>query len=513
MTENEARNALLVRAFETADPRSTAWGEDDAAWASRAAAEVEGERAEADAFIARRAHLAAGRLSVADASAGRALRALAWRPWIGWALAAIAFALGMAGDAIGRQQRINVLAPPLLALLAWNLAVYAGIALRLAMPRRHRPAAPGPVSSPAGTPLDAPGGGPLVGPISRLVARILARRRPDAPSGPLAHFATEWTRASAPLNTARAARVLHAGAIAFALGALAGMYLRGLGLEFRAGWESTFLGASAVRALLEFTLGPASALTGIALPDAARLEAMRLPGSTGEPAGPWIHLYAVTVGLVVILPRLALAALSRLREHRLATRFPLRLDDAYFAALARAHRGEAARVVAIPHMQSPSPQALQALRELLAAALGAGTRLAMLPPVAYGDEETAAAALAQAVAAEPPTLVLALMASTATPEPQAQGAFVDALSSALPAGAALLPLVDESAFVTRFGETTSHAPARREERQAAWTRFLAERGHSALVVDLERAGTQQAVRLLRERLDGLARSPAPARAR
>ena len=49
-----------------------------------------------------------------------------------------------------------------------------------------------------------------------------------------------------------------------------------LGLEYRAGWESTFLDAARVRALLGFALAPAAWLTGIALPDVARLEACLL---------------------------------------------------------------------------------------------------------------------------------------------------------------------------------------------------------------------------------------------
>jgi len=490
MTEDDARNALLVRAFETAAPPPATWSDADREWASRAAAEVEGERASADAFIARRARLAAERLAATDARVRRALRALAWRPWVAWALVLVALALGAASDAIGARHRINVLAPPLLALIAWNLAVYVAITLRsLASLARRAPRQPGAIAA--------------------LIARAAhaAPLQPEAgrDASPLSRFAADWARASAKLNAARVARMLHTGAIAFAAGALAGMYVRGLGLEFRAGWESTFLGAPAVQGLLELALGPASWLTGIALPDAARLEAMRFPESAGEPAAQWIHLYAVTVGLAVALPRLLLATIDRLREHRLATRFPLPLDDAYFAALARSHRGEAACVVAIAHVQAPSPQAVLGLRAMLAAVMGPKTRLEVRPPVAYGDEETAANSLARAAPASPAaTLVIALLASTATPEPQAQGTFVDALAAALPAGASLLVLVDESAFVARFGAAEPAAARRREERRAAWTRFLAARGQRPLLVDLERADPGLAARALREALDRLA---------
>ncbi len=487
MTETDARNALLVRAFETALPRPAAWSVEDGDWASRAAAEVEGERASAAAFVARRAGLAVERLSAADARVRRTLRTLGWRPWIAWALVLAAFALGAAGDAIGARHRINVLAPPLLALIAWNLAVYAAIAVRaLASLARRKPS--------------------RHGPIARLVARAAHIAGPQpaaaADASPLARFALDWARASAKLNATRVARVLHAGAIAFALGALCGMYVRGLGLEFRAGWESTFLDAATVQSLLALVLGPASAFTGIALPDAARLEAMRFPASAGEPAAGWIHLYAVTVALVVVLPRLLLAVIDRYREHRLATHFPLPLDDAYFAALVRAHRGEAATVVAVAHAQAPSAQAVLGLRAMLVAVLGAKTALTVTRPVGYGDEETAPGTLAQAAAgAQAPTLVVALFASTATPEAQAQGAFVDALSAALPAGARLLALVDESAFVARFGSADPAAVRRRQERCSTWSGFLAERGHPPLILDLAQHDPAQAARALREALD------------
>lgn len=487
MTETDARNALLVRAFETAVPRPAAWSAEDSDWASRAAAEVEGERASPEAFVARRARLAVERLGAADARVRRALRALGWRPWTAWALVLAAFALGAASDAIGARHRVNVLAPPLLGLLAWNLAVYAAIAVRAPFslarrkPSRH-------------------------GPVARLVARAAriagARATAGAEASPLARFALDWARASAKLDAARVARVLHAGAIAFALGALCGMYVRGLGLEFRAGWESTFLDAPAVQALLTLVLGPASTLTGIALPDAARLEAMRFPASAGEPAAGWIHLYAVTVGLVVLLPRLVLAIAGGLREHRLAARFPLSLDDAYFASLVRAHRGEAATVVAIAHAQAPSPQAVLGLRAMLAAVLGARTALTVTRPVGYGDEESTASALTQAAAGgQAPTLVVALFASTATPEAQAQGTFVDTLSAALPAGATLLALVDESAFVARFGSADPGAARRRQERCSTWSRFLAERAHPPLILDLAKHDPALAARALREALD------------
>ncbi|OJX05244.1 MAG: hypothetical protein BGO72_13490 [Burkholderiales bacterium 70-64] len=484
MTEDDARNALLVRAFELAPADLANWSGDDRAWASRAAAEVEGASAPTDAFVARRARLAAERLAGRERAVARTLRALTWRPGAAWAIALAAFLLGAAGDAIGASQRINVLAPPLLALMAWNLAVYAALALgkaaRLAGARRRTP-----------------------GPLAQLLARIThaagARLRAGADGPVLARFALDWARIGAALNAARVARVLHMAAIALALGALAGMYVRGLVLEYRASWQSTFLDAEAIRRLLDFVLGPAARLTGIALPDAQRLAAMRFPESAGEPAAAWIHLYAVTVALVIVIPRAVLALSDRLIERRLARRFPLALDDAYFSALARAHRGEPATVAVVPFAHALTPQAALTLRAVLAAALGPALDFAVAAPVAYGDEAAAATRLAS-LCATPPTLVLALLSSAATPEPQAHGAFVEALAAALAPGTAMLVVIDESAFLARFGGNDATAVRRRDERHLAWKRLLAEHERQALFVDLERADPAAAAAALRTAL-------------
>ncbi len=487
MIENDARNVLLVRAVETAPAAQTSWTGDDRAWASRAAAEIEGEGASTEAFVARRARLAAERLSARDPAVRRALRVLTWRGWVGWALAALAFAAGAAGDAIGAGQRVNVLAPPLLALMAWNLLVYGAMAVRASLAALGREPA-------------------RRGPLVRLLSRAAHAAAPDrggrdAPA--LARFATDWAQASSKLNAVRISRLLHVAAIAVALGTLAGMYARGLGLEYRAGWESTFLDAGHVRRVLDVVLGPASWLTGLTLPDAARLEAMRFPATSGEPAGTGIHLYAVTTALLVLLPRPPLALVARLRERRLAARFPLALDDAYFAALARAHRGEAASVVVVPYSHALAPQATLGLRAMLAPVLGATSALSFTATVAYGNEESAAAGLP---GGPPPTLVIALLASSATPEADAHGAFVEALAAALPAQTPLLVLVDESGFVARFGDTDPTALRRRDERREAWERFFATRPHPRvpLIMDLERTPASDGERALRAALDQLA---------
>ena len=374
MNEAAARETVLVRAYER-EPSSpsapAAWSEEDRAWATQAAAEVEGEQAAADLFVARRSALAIERLGGRDKQVRRLLRAVTWRPWVAWALASLAFVLGFAADGLGSDKRIHLLAPPLLGLLAWNLMVYLVLLARgvWSLFARHRV-------------------GP--GPLARAVALLTrAASRPPKRQGsvPAAAFLEDWARASSSLTTARLGRVLHVGAIAFALGALGGIYLRGLAFEYRAGWESTFLGAGAVRALLGAVLGPASALTGIALPDTAGYAALRFSAGPGVLAAPWLHLFAVTVGLVVLLPRLLLALMDRWIEARQVARFPLRLDDAYFSRLTRVLRGTPAAVRVVPYSYHLSPQATLGLRELLTRTFGRRATVSVAPTVAFGDED------------------------------------------------------------------------------------------------------------------------------
>ena len=481
MNEQDARNALLIRAFETAPP-TPHWDDEDRDWASRSAAQIEGEKADAEAFVSRRASLAAERLASRVPAVGHTLAAVQWRPWAGWLAVLGALLAGMVLDALSADQRINILAPPILAILLWNLAVYLLIALRAIASAGRGPRAP-----PIGMP----------GPMQRLLARLTmglpkSLLKPESTS-PLALFVRQWLQLTAAVNTARVVAVLHHAAAAFASGAVAGLYVRGLVFEYRAGWESTFLGVDFVGSLLQWVLGPASFLTGIALPDAGRLAAMRLPGGTGENAAGWIHLHAVTVLLVVVLPRIVLGWFQSLRARHLADDLPVPLADGYFQNLRRLHGGHAARVRVLPYSYQPSPEALDGLRRLLQQVYGDKVQLWMLPSVPLGGEDHLDTVGREAVA-----LTLALFSLSATPEYENHATFMAALARALPAHAALVALIDESAFIRRFGATSG----RLADRRATWRRILSSRVDiEPVFVSLEREEAGDAGRKLAEVLD------------
>lgn len=463
MNEAAAREITLVRAIETTDSARTVWSDEDRAWAARAAAEVVGTAAPADAFLARRAALVVERLGARHPMLPKLLRAFTWRRWVGPVVALIAFALGAASDRLGPAHRVDVLAFPLLALIAWNLAVYVVIVLQALMRLVRR--------------------SPQVGPLRRLVGR-LGRATPQlvppaAGGGALgtaaAVFGADWARLAAPLWTARVARVLHIAAAMLALGALAGLYMRGVAFEYRAGWESTFLDAGDVQRLLSVVLAPGSALTGIPLPDVARLEAIRFgAGGTGENAAPWIHLYAATVGVLVVLPRLILAALCWLVEGYRASRWPLPLSEPYFQRLLQGLREAPMRVRVLPYSLQPTDAEQRALDALLERVFGSRITVVHAAPTAYGREDAVARA-APSDASHDATI--ALFSLSATPEDENHGAFVGALAAA-PGG--FVVIVDESAFRSRFADQ----PRRIDERRDAWRHMLAAHRLEPVFIDL-----------------------------
>ncbi len=493
MTENQAREALLVRAFDR-HPPSEIWTESDRHHASQEALRRCGAEAPLDTFIAERAACALRRLDRRHPGINDAVQSLQWRPWIGPVLMLLALLSGLALDAAGAGQRINILNPPLLLILVWNLLTYLVLAFNAFWPGKSRIQSTG---------------------LSRLLMRLATGQRwreaasgraapvpqagsPTAAGSPvdalLAQFRHSWFKLAGPLYAERALSLLHTGALLFALGALGGLYLRGLAFEYRAGWESTFLDPSQVSTLLNLLWGPASLISGIELPDAARLASLRYPESNGENAAPWIHLQMLTMLLIVILPRLALALVHRLRARKLSAHFPLPLDDPYFRDLKRQMRGEASVAWVIPYSYHLPPDNRHGLAHLLSQAIGSDTRLRLQPAVVLGEEDLLEAPLPEV---EGSTLAVALFSLSATPEAENHATFLERLSRLLPSGLPLLALVDESSFRARFGADSS----RLESRRSAWQRILAT--HSdipPIFVSLDQPPATDTVHLLGERL-------------
>lgn len=462
MNEHDALAVAAVRAIESADRDRALWTDADRSWASRAAAEVVGEGAAPERFIARRAVLALGRLSERYAPLRRTVAALRWRRWVGVAVIAAAFIAGVAIDRIDGTQRINLLAPPVLGLLAWNLAVYV---LLLASPLLRAAGAHDFSAGPLRQAIARAAGG---------VAGVPRRGASHALGAAIGDLAGEWRKRVTPLYRARAARILHWAAAAIAIGVVAGLYLRGLALEYRVSWESTFLDAPTVQRILAIALAPGVAVTGIAVPSAEALAAMRsgaMPASAN--AAQWLHLLAATLAVVVIVPRLVLGAIAGIVERQRASRIAFPLGDPYFQRMLRGFRGGPVRVKVVPYSYRLAPAATAGLQAIVGRVFGGSASLVVASPVGYGEEDALpASALPEAAG---PTLALFNLA--ATPEREAHGAFVSNLRGATPS-ATVVVLVDESSFVARS------EPARLDERRAAWRSLFGDAGDEPVFANL-----------------------------
>ncbi|MBK1614109.1 hypothetical protein CKO44_11585 [Rubrivivax gelatinosus] len=445
MTEEEARRVVLIQAAESAG-ETALWTAEDRAWATRLALQTAGPEAPLEGFALERARHALERLLPRDAAARRWLERRGGHG-VGAALLLLAaFVLGAVVDHLGSFQRVDLLAPPVWAVIAWNLVVYVGLLL----PR----------------------------PVAGLRA-LLARRW----LGDGAGVGALWARLALPLSVARATALLHAAAAMLALGVVAGMYLRGLVLDYRAGWQSTFLDAPFVQSLLTVLLAPASWVTGIAVPEVAPLR-LQAGAAAVAPAAPWIHLYAALLALAVVLPRVVLGAVAAWRARSLARRFPLPLAEPYYERLRLQQQGSRTQAQVLPYAAGIGAQSALGLRTLLAASFGDEVRLRIGALTAFGDEDAAKALRPEAG----DTLRIAVFDFGATPEAEAQGRFVDTLGRELP----LLVVADEAAFRRRFGGL----PERLAQRRAAWQALADARGLPLLCADLEAPDLAAAERAL-----------------
>lgn len=229
---------------------------------------------------------------------------LKYGAWAGWLLA---FVVGYGFAELGSDPHsanlndptlqgrlINVLALPLMSLLLWNAAM---IVASLVMEWRA-----------SATTVGLP---------KLLRDRVLkhSHQAHELSGIIIERFHARVDPLLAARLTSRARAWLHTGAAILALGTIAGMYAKGWSRDYRAVWESTLLNQHTAAKFLSALYRPASAVLGIEVP-VAQMAAMRAgPGQSPvpQPALPWIHLYAVTLFLLVMLPRIALAALSMWR--------------------------------------------------------------------------------------------------------------------------------------------------------------------------------------------------------
>lgn len=471
LTADRVREIVLVRAFEEADPEGRLLplaarkrASKDARDSASSAAEQVASRAE------RLGKLLRDKFGILELMQRVAPSATALSP----ALCLVALILGVSLNALGPSQEINVLSFPLLFVVAWNLVVY--VVLAVDRFRGHRKA--GTWRTPLGSTfawMSSP-----ERPWGRLTAGFEHEKHvTDA----VHRFARSWWAVGRPLHRARIERSFHAASALVALGTVLGMYVRGLALSYELTWESTFLDHDAVQALVSTVLWPADQLLGLG----TELKA----AGESAPAAPWIHLYAVTAGLIVVLPRLVLLMFATGRARKLERSFKFDVgQDGYYLHLLASDRGQGLHASIHSYSYSPSKLAEEGLQALLLDVFGNRARLDFKGTLEYGTEWGEHGSPAALESADCSVL---MFNAAQSPEQEVHGHFLEGAHAALDQGdsaARVLVLVDETRYRARMGNGEDGV-RRTQERRRAWSRLVKEAGFKVAFLELESAAQSE----------------------
>ncbi|AVP56713.1 DUF2868 domain-containing protein [Pulveribacter suum] len=367
LSEPLLRTVLLAGAIERADAQGLLVSQperDEALRQAVAAARGRGvQRVAAPDVAADWARAVVQRASERNAGVAALAQPSAALQWLAWGLPALALLLGLAADRIANAHRVDLLSPPLLLVLAWNGAMYLLLAWRAlrghGAPARWAPALRQRLRPRVPRHAGAPG--------QRALAAQIA-----------AQFYGPWFAQTSALFARRAARVMHLSAAAGAAGIALSLLLRGLVVRYQFGWESTFLDAAQMHALARVLFLPLTALFGLQPFSLQEIAATQNFAGEGAAGSRWVWMYVGLLALVVVLPRLALAAWARWRQAQLAARLALDPQgDALQALAARLPRDVLLGLVALSAQQA---QALQTLLAGHAEAEPAGHRLRWLQP-------------------------------------------------------------------------------------------------------------------------------------
>jgi hypothetical protein len=354
MNEAAARRVMLAEAIETADTQGkilTPFERDQIDRAARKAAGVGGELSRpvaAEHFVDVRAQHVLAAVGVRHP----ALVALqGGQPWLGWmsfAAPAVAIVLGVVTDAVANPHRVDLVSLPLLGIVGWNLLMYLVMigSWILARDNAERPFL-------AGLGRWADG------------ERALRRRPGHLHTQVAALFHLRWYEATQRLHVQRVKRVLHLSAAGWAIGIALSLLARGLVVEYRVGWESTFLGAEQVHGILSVLRLPALLLFPFEQFTVQEVAALQFSRGGGAVAGArWVYMYVALLLVTVVGPRLVLAAVAHWQARMLSNRVPLGIDQPYYRRLASLLHSARVQLLLLTHREEDKAAALRVLMQM-----------------------------------------------------------------------------------------------------------------------------------------------------
>lgn len=455
LTLQQAKVILLAKAIEESNDATIGWTQANAEAASLRAAHTVGEGADPVKLLTERAKIVLR--ETAERGINTKLSTKARLPnFFSPLFILLAFVLGGLTDRIASPEHIvNLLSPPYWTVILWNLLVYCALfccAIGLV----------GTSSNHFALPLRSS----LIAFVEKASFSTLRRK------GYKAHFYAEWTQFVSPLVRMHVARTLHFAALAFTLGIVASLLVRGFGTAYWAGWESTWLAESpeSVKTFIDYTYGLIPAVGPLLpMPDLATVTEMRadrLPYlETPISAAPWLLRMMILIGILVIIPRLVFAVFDTWRMRRFKANTTLVIDAPYFGNILEQCAQDAVIGNLVVIKSTTNRPERNANIALFCRHWGEADD-SCVHAVDFNDEEAALHALPQG---HRKPVVLIWFDGMETPEDDVHGAIIDRARVAYEKqnSAVVATLVDLRVFSERFASM----PERIKERETVWTRL------------------------------------------
>ncbi len=341
MTDREIADILLIRSVEEVHPHYFAPN------VLLDALRKSGGAKSDITLILQRAHYLSGRLpdSLKDIPFSLYLA----RKWIVISCIAV-FLMGVLFNYLGSGDKIHILYNPVVLLILWNIFVFILFFVRYLFKRKSEPdhsslkKAQG--KKKPSEPRHDRGNYPEPG-YASFTSRWLLRKvwfsfhkqlvikkqdvqRMSSPLKVTYSFLELWWDINYRVYIARFTRFIHVLAIILVLGALTGIYMRGLFFEYNVVWKSTFIhDPEKIVVILNIFFGlPSQMLNGAFIDNTG---VSLLSAMSGSPAASWIHLFALSAVLFVIPERLLLVLLESGRIKSQTAHRVIELDDPYYA--------------------------------------------------------------------------------------------------------------------------------------------------------------------------------------
>lgn len=370
-------------------------------------------------------------------------------------LAPLLFLLGLFSNYLGPNPRVNLLLNPLMVLLAWNLAVYLLLLIALVVKKpclnvgSHKP------FHRSGLAIKML--------FSKIWWAVLGHKSPatEVLFQAKIEFLRLWYGNCGTIAGRRFAAWLHALAMMLVLGVIAGLYLRGLVQSYQFDWSSTFIkDPQTLKRLLGVLFGPALFAGRAIFPGG--------PPEIADSAGAaWIHLFAWSAFLYVVLPRGLMAAYNFWRAAKLAGRIALDSNHPFLLKLAALSQQAPAPLI----LQSYSYRLSSTVKERIYRAAqrlwGSNLRPRDLGSLAWGTMEVDL--LTPEMAEGMPPIRIMCFNGLQTPEEEVYGPLMESLLRRLrqlPQKPTLVVVVDHG----------SVAPEQKDSRREAWRHLFEKIG-------------------------------------